>query len=80
MAYFVKQKSDTVEATRKLLADVSPFGKVKCIRSDSGSDFVSREYQACLRNQGICHEMCAPYFPYQNGIAERGWRSLFEMA
>ena len=34
MTYFLKQKSDTVEDTKKVLADVSPFGKVKCLRSD----------------------------------------------
>eukprot|EP00794_Sanderia_malayensis_P008499 gene8499-9408_t len=80
MTYFLKQKSDTVEATRKFLADISPIGKVKCIRSDNGSEFISKEFQACLTSQGICHEKSAPYSPHQNGTAERGWRSLFEMA
>ena len=28
MTYFLKQKIDTAEATKKFLADVSPFGKV----------------------------------------------------
>lgn len=31
MVYFLKQKSDTLEATEKFLADVAPFGKVKRI-------------------------------------------------
>ena len=31
MTYFLKQKSDTAEATKKFLSDVSPFGKVKCL-------------------------------------------------
>ena len=64
MACFVKQQSDTFEATRNFLADVSPFGQVKCIRSDNGSEYVSREFQACPRNQGICHENSAPYSPH----------------
>ena len=34
MTYFLKQKSGTIESTKKFLADVSPFGKVKCLRSD----------------------------------------------
>lgn len=33
MVYFLRQKSDTAEATQKYLADVAPYGKVKRIRS-----------------------------------------------
>ena len=36
MIYFLKHKSDTVEATKQYLADIAPLGKVKCIRSDNG--------------------------------------------
>ncbi len=36
MIYFLKHKSDTVEATKQFLADIALFGKVKCIRSDNG--------------------------------------------
>ncbi len=88
MIYFLKQKSDTVEATKKFLADVSPFGKVKCVRSDltvkrlrsdNGGEFISKEFEALLVSHGIRHEKSAPNSPHQNGTAERGWRSLFEM-
>ena len=88
MTYFLKQKSDTVEATKKFLADVSPFGKVKCLRSDltikrlrsdNGSEFISKEFEALLVNHGIRHEKSAPHSPHQNGTAERSWPSLFEM-
>ncbi len=34
---FFKKKSDTVTAKEKYLADMAPYGKVKCIRSDNGS-------------------------------------------
>ena len=80
MTYLIKQKNDTVEATKRFLADVSPFGKVKYIRSDNGTEFTSKEIEALLTNQGICHQKSVPYSPHQNGTAERGWRSLFEMA
>ncbi len=42
--YFLQKKSDTVTATEKCLADIAPYGKVKCIRSDNGTEFTSREY------------------------------------
>lgn len=38
--YFLKKKSDSVQTTEKFLADVSPYGEVRCIRSEfTCSDF-----------------------------------------
>ena len=78
--YFLKNKSDTVEATEKFLADTAPYGKIKCIRSDNGTEFTGKHYQALLSRNGIRHETSAPYSPHQNGTAERNWRTLFDMA
>ena len=39
MIYFLKNKSNTVEATQQFLADIAPLGQVKCIRSDNGGEF-----------------------------------------
>ena len=77
--YFLKNKSDTVEATEKYLADTAVFGKVKCIRSDNGTVFTSHRFKSLLRENQIKHETSAPYSPHQNGTAERQWRTLFEM-
>ena len=35
MVYFLEQKSDMVDSTKKFLADTAPYGKVGCIRSDN---------------------------------------------
>lgn len=79
--YFLKNKSDTVTATEKFLADMAgSIWKVKCIRSDNGTEFTGREYQALLSRNRIRHETSAPYSPHQNGTAERNWRTLFDMA
>ena len=80
MVYFLKQKSDTLEATKKFFADVAPYGKVKRIRSDNGSKFMNKEFKSLLCTKGIKHETSCPYSPHQNGTVERSWRSLFEMA
>ena len=77
--YFLKSKTDTVAATEKFLADSAPFGNVKCIRSDNGSEFTSAAYKALLRKNRIRHDTSAPYSAHQNGVAERYWRTLFEM-
>ena len=80
VVYFLKQKSDTAEATQKFLADTAPFGKIKRIRSDNGTEFTSKNFKSLLRENGIKHELSAPYSPHQNGTVERAWRSLFDMA
>lgn len=77
--YFLKSKSEAVQATERYLADSAPYGKVKCIRSDNGTEFTSKDFKALLTKSGIKHETSAPYSPHQNGTAERGWRTLFEM-
>ena len=78
--YCLKHKSDTVEATERFLADTAPYGKIKCIRSDNGTEFTGQGYQALLRRNRIRHQTSAPYSPHQNGTAERNWRTLFDMA
>ncbi|CAB4039167.1 Retrovirus-related Pol poly from transposon TNT 1-94, partial [Paramuricea clavata] len=80
MIYFLKHKSDTVEATKQFLADIAPLGKVKCIRSDNGGEFIGQKFKSLLRENTIKHETCAPYSPHQNVTAERAWLSLFNMA
>ena len=80
MIYFLKQKSDTLEATKQFLADTAPIGKINCIRSDNGGEFVGQKFESLLRDNKIKHETCAPYSPHQNGTAERAWLSLFNMA
>jgi len=77
--YFLRNKSDTVAATERFLADSAPYGKVKCMRSDNGGEFTSVNFEALLRRNRIRHDTSAPYSPHQNGTAERHCRTLFEM-
>lgn len=78
--YFLKNKSDSTLATEKFFADSAPYGKVKCIRSDNGTEYTSNAFQSLLRRKGVRHETSCPYSPHQNGTAERQWRTIFEMA
>ena len=80
MIYFLKQKSDTLEATQQFLADTALFGKVKRIRSNSGGEFMGQKFKSLLRENRIMHKTCAPYLPHQNRTAERAWSSLFNVA
>ena len=74
MVYFLKQKSDTAETTARFLADVAPYGTVKCIRSDNGTEFTCEKFRSLLVKNQIKHEKSAPYSLHQNGTVERAWR------
>ena len=77
--YFLNNKSDAAKATEKFLADVAPYGTRKCMRSDGGGEFISREFESLLLKNGIWHEGSCPNSPRQNDNDERHWRTLFEM-
>ena len=68
-----------LRATEQFLADCAPYGKVKTIRSDNGTEFTSEDFSSPLRKNNIKHERSAPYSPHQNETAERQWRTIFEM-
>ena len=78
--YFLKNKNDATKATARFLSDVSPYGNVKRLRTDNGTEYTCAEFQNLLIENKICHEKSSPYSPHQNGTAERQWRTLFEMA
>ena len=78
--YLLKNKSDVTLATRRYLADMAPNGKIKKIRSDNGGEFVSREFRDLMIENQIKRETSTPRSPHQNGMAERQFRTIFEMA
>ena len=50
------------------------------LRTDNGTEFVSKEFNNFLSQHGIVHETSVPHTPMQNGKAERAMRTLFEAA
>src|SRR5215469_16604214 len=77
--YALKNKSDVVAATEKYLSDVAPFGNIKRMRFDNATEFRSSNFRSLLIRNKIRQEFCSPYSPFQNGTAERSWRTIFEM-
>ena len=57
----------------------SERSKLKILRSDSGTEYLSNEFKRFLADNGIKHELSVPYTPQQNGVAERMNRTLLEM-
>lgn len=57
-----------------------PNSKVKSLRSDNGGEYTSKLFERfCSENQ-IKREFTIARTPEQNGVAERTWRTLFDMA
>ena len=79
-SYFMNTKDESVQMAERFLADSAPYGKVKCLRSDKGTEFTSHAFTEFLIKHKIKFETSAPHSPHQNGVAERNWRTLFEMA
>ena len=75
--YFWHNKSDTFKAAEKSFSRFCPFGDVKCIRSDNGTEFNCSTFKTLLRDNIIRHKTSAPYSLDQNGTAERHWRIIF---
>ena len=72
--HFLKHKSDTLLAIKKYLADITPQGHVKCLRTDNGTEFTSETFQWLLVDNQIKHQNVSPLFT----IPEWGCWTLME--
>ena len=78
--YPIKAKSEVFEKFKMLKAQVETQydSKIRCIRSDNGGEYISKRFNQYCANQGIAHQISAPYSPQQKGLAERMNRYLGE--
>ena len=82
MVYFMRQKSEALGKLKAFLEDAACLtdGRVKAMRSDNGGEFIGDEFRAYCRQQGVSLKPGGPYAPQQNGVTERSWRTVIEMA
>ena len=59
---------------------IARFGKMKEIRSDAGTEFISEEFEDWCSHNQIRFNAAAPARQHQNGICERHWASTSNMA
>ena len=52
--------------------------KLKTLRTDNGGEYVSAEFENCLKKEGVGHQLTVPKTLEQNGVAERMNRTLVE--
>lgn len=52
---------------------------IKKLRSDGGGEYISNEFDQFYKNEGIKHEIVAPYTPWHNDVGERKNMSILNM-
>ncbi|GAU22886.1 hypothetical protein TSUD_376970 [Trifolium subterraneum] len=80
--YMIEKKSEVFTKFKKFKLQVERESEcsIKKLRTDGGGEYVSNEFAKFCEQEGIIHEITAPYTPQHNGIAERKNRSIMNMA
>lgn len=52
---------------------------MKTLRADGGGEFISVRLRLFCKKRGIAIRYAAPYVHEENGLAERGWRTIVTM-
>lgn len=77
--YFMKRKSESLDKFKLFVAE---FGLPKALRSDNAKEYFTKQMTEFLveKHVGMQQQSSAPYSPHQNGVAERYWRTINDMA
>ncbi|GMF37248.1 unnamed protein product [Phytophthora fragariaefolia] len=78
----MKKKSEVASKLKEFKAfyETQWGERLKCIRSDNGTEFVNGTVAELCRRNGIMHQRSVSYSPQQNGVAERMNRTIMEKA
>ena len=52
--------------------------RLKCLRSDNGGEYCSKEFDSYCSHNGIHREKTVPRTPQENGVSERMNRMIME--
>lgn len=78
--YFLKAKSEAADRFMELIHTIrGATGNLVCtLRTENGGEWSSTAFATWLNRKGIRHETSAPYTPQQDGVSERGIRTVTE--
>jgi transposase InsO family protein len=78
---FLKKKLEVFEHFKiyKEMAETEMELKIKCLRSDSGGEFRSKEFMNFYGEHGIKRQFSTTKTPHQNGVVERKNKRVQEM-
>lgn len=79
--YFLKSKVQALEEFKgfKKLVENEHNSKIKCLRSDRGGEFTSRNFNQFCISEGVKRQLTTPYTPHHNGMVERRNRTILNM-
>ena len=79
--YFLRAKGEVFSVFQLFLAllETQLSASIKVLRSDSGGECMSNEFQVFLQRKGIISQRSCPSTPQQNGVAERKNRHLLDV-
>jgi hypothetical protein len=79
---FLKNKSKAFENFKiyKEMVENEMDSRIKCLRSDNGGEFTSKEFMDYCSNHGIKRQFFVARTPQQNGVVEKKNRTVQEMA
>ena len=80
--YMLKKKFDVFTIFKQFRALVENItGRtIKCLRTDNGGEFTSKEFDNYCKDVGIKRHKTTVYTPQQNGVSERMNKTLLERA
>lgn len=78
--YILKEKSEAFEKFKEWCTEVEleKGCKVKCLRTDNGLEYLSREFVSFCKQRGIKRHRRVPMNPQKNGVQERANRTIVE--
>jgi transposase InsO family protein len=83
MRLIVSKSSKSVAVCALLRVTLLTWGVPEEVKTDNGSDYVSKHTRRALDGLGVTHKTCAPFSPWQKPHIERGLgtfaRSLMEL-
>ncbi|KAH7644609.1 retrovirus-related pol polyprotein from transposon tnt 1-94 [Dermatophagoides farinae] len=77
---FMKNRQETLEKFRKIVNEIKldTGNDVLSIRTDHGSEFLSKDFKSFINSRGILHELATVKTPQQNGRVERAIRNIVD--
>jgi transposase InsO family protein len=80
--FILKNKSEAFENFKiyKEMVENEMDSRIKCLRSDNGGEFTSKEFMDYCNNHGIKRQFSITTTPQQNGVVERKNKTVQEMA
>lgn len=78
--YPIKRKADVFSVFKvyKARIELESGKSIKCLRSDNGGEYTSKEFTEYCNQEGIKRQFTTAYTPQQNGVAERMNKTLLD--